>query len=105
MAVEPIDFRRGIDGLCGLCCYQLEQDPRSGTIFAFINRSRTQVRMLCYDGSGFWLMTKRISQGRFPWWPKSDEPIANCQAKRLIILLRGQNPDQPDDWSNWQRVG
>jgi transposase len=104
LAVTPVDFRRGIDGLCGLCRHQLAQDPRSGTIFCFINRSRTQLRILHFDGTGYWIMTKRLSQGCFPWWPKTADPIASCEVKRLIILLWGQNPDLTGDCGNWQKV-
>jgi len=87
IAVDPVDFRRGIDGLCGFCRNELEHNPSSGTIYVFTNRSRTQARMLVYDGSGYWLMTKRLSKGRFSKWPKSSNPIGECQAKELIIFL------------------
>jgi transposase len=67
LAVEPIYFRKGIDGITAICVNEFKKDPSSGTLFVFINKHKTQVRILFYDGSGFWLMSKRLSQGRCPW--------------------------------------
>ena len=55
VAVEPADFRKGIDGLARLCQERLHQDPFSGWVFAFRNRRATAVKVLVYDGQGFWL--------------------------------------------------
>ena len=65
LARHPADFRRGIDSFQALCRDQLKQNPRQDTWFVFLNRNRTQIRLLRYDGNGFWLMTKRLSSGRF----------------------------------------
>jgi len=91
LATQAADFRKGIDGLVAVCRLELEKDPRSGTYFVFINRSRTMIRVLVYDGSGFWLMTKRLSKGRFNGWPASASNINKFEAKKLRILLSG-NP-------------
>jgi len=69
-AVERVDFRKGIDGLGGVCRQKLNEDPISGTMFVFLNRRRTAIKALVYDGQGFWLCQKRLSHGRFKWWPK-----------------------------------
>ena len=69
VAVEPADFRKGIDGLVRLCKETLQQDPFSGSVFVFRNRRRTALKVLIYDGQGFWLCYKRLSSGRFRWWP------------------------------------
>ena len=58
LAVKPVDFRKGIDGLAALCRLSLEEDPFGGTLFIFSNRSRRLVKILVYDGQGFWLCTK-----------------------------------------------
>ena len=71
VALEPADFRRGIDGLARLCQQKLQHDPFSGAVFVFRNRKATAVKVLLYDGQGFWLCHKRLSQGRFPWWPSA----------------------------------
>jgi IS66 Orf2 like protein len=65
VAVEPADFRRGIDGLARLCQQALHEDPFAGTVFVFRNRRGTALKVLMYDGQGFWLCHKRLSQGRF----------------------------------------
>jgi transposase len=78
VAVEPADFRRGIDGLARLCQETLRQDPFVGAVFVFRNRKGTALKVLTYDGQGFWLCHKRLSQGRFPWWPSAAEGGAWC---------------------------
>lgn len=90
LSTQPADFRKGIDGFVALCQQMLNQDPRSGVVFVFINRSKTMVRALHYDGTGFWLMTKRLSKGRFLGWPTGKKPINPLAAKQLSLLLRGQ---------------
>lgn len=71
LCTEPIDFRKGIDGLARFCRAVLDQDPFSGSMFVFRNKRRTTVKILVYDGQGFWLFIKRLSSGRFKWWPLS----------------------------------
>ena len=60
VAVEPADFRKGIDGLARLCREALGSDPFSGSVFVFGNKSRKAVKILVYDGQGFWLCQKRL---------------------------------------------
>lgn len=92
-AIRAIDFRKGIDGLVGLCRNHFVQDPSSGAIYVFINRSKTMIRILHYDGTGYWLMTKRLSRGRYPWWPRADgDTMSHIQAERLALLLAGRDP-------------
>ena len=72
LAIEPVDFRKGIDGLAALCRAVLISDPQDGTLFVFCGRSRQALKCLMYDGQGFWLCQKRLSQGRFNAWPKTE---------------------------------
>ena len=72
VALEAIDFRKGIDGLAAACRGSLQHDPFSGTLFIFRNRQRNALKILVYDGQGFWLFTKRLSKGKFHWWPKHE---------------------------------
>ncbi len=67
LATEPVDFRKGIDGLKAICRQQLCDDPFSGTIFAFCNKTKTSVKLLVYDATGFWLCQKRFSKGKLAW--------------------------------------
>lgn len=64
LAYQPVDFRKGIDTLAALCKAELKEDPFSGALFVFRNRSGTALKLLSYDGQGFWLCHKRFSQGR-----------------------------------------
>ena len=87
LGVAPEDFRRGIDGFVSTVTLSLAQEPRSGAIFCFINRARTMIRALSYDGTGYWLMTKRLSKGRFTGWPSSDGVISSTSARELRQIL------------------
>ena len=89
VAVEPADFRRGIDGLAALCRQVLRAEAMSGTVFVFRNRRATSIKVLAYDGQGFWLCYKRLSKGRFRWWPKRSA----CTGRRCTATsLRAVTP-------------
>lgn len=65
MYSKPVDFRKGIDSLVLLCETELKDNPRSGKLFVFLNRDKTKLRILVYEINGYWLMTKRLSVGKF----------------------------------------
>ena len=92
VAVAPVDFRAGIDGLAQRVRQVLAAEPMSGALFVFRNRRGTAVKLLAYDGQGFWLCHKRLSQGRFPHWPTA-QPGQVLAAQELAVLLAG------GDWS------
>jgi len=95
--VQPIDFRKGIDGLIGFCRGPLQQNPFSGMIFFFRNRSGRAIKILTYDGTGFWLMQKRFSQGVLQFWPKTpQEPLS--AAAVMVILHQGQPGVMQSSW-------
>jgi transposase len=105
VAIEPVDFRKGIDGLAGFCRQKLEQDPLSGCAFVFRSRKGTAVKILVYDGQGFWLCQKRLSQGRFSWWPSSDTAVSRAlDAHQLHVLLAGGNADAAGGAPVWRPV-
>ena len=105
VAVEPADFRRGIDGLARLCREELKSDPFSGTAFVFRNRRATAVRILVYDGYGFWLMYKRLSSGKFPHWPTStNEATRALEAHELTVLLSAGDFEAIEAAPPWRRV-
>lgn len=87
IAIEPVDFRRQMDGLIAHCRLVLSADPMTGTLFIFINRAKTMIRVLVYEGNGFWLMTKRLSKGKFTGWPKANQALSPLSAKVLMRLL------------------
>lgn len=105
VAVEPEDFRKGIDGLAKVCRDVLKRDPFSGSVFVFRNRSSKSVKLLVYDGQGHWLMQKRLSQGRFTWWPDSQSAVAKrLQAHELQLLLFSGNPEAAKAAPAWRPV-
>lgn len=94
---QSVDFRKGIDGLVGLCRSQLGVDPFGGTVFAFINRKRTAVKLLVYDGTGFWLMHKRFSVGKLKHWPTDhSQPI--CATTMMVLLNQGKPAVMSASW-------
>jgi transposase len=55
LALEPVDFRKGIDRLAAVCRQALAENPLSGALYVFRNRAGTTLKILCYDGQGYWL--------------------------------------------------
>jgi transposase len=104
LAVEPADFRRGIDGLAALCRQRLAADPMDGAIFVFRNRRGTSLKLLSYDGQGFWLCQKRLSEGRLKWWPTSKQASEPLSPRELQILLWNGNPKTVELAEDWRRV-
>lgn len=104
VGVEPIDFRKGIDGLARACREVFQADPFSGWLFVFRNRRQTALRILVYDGQGFWLATKRLSGSRFRWWPTSATAVTPLEAHQLQRLLMAGDPRAPDAAPAWRRL-
>lgn len=105
LAVEPVDFRRGIDGLAALCRQQLKSDPLGGAVFVFRGRQRRSIKILAYDGQGFVLFQKRLSAGRYSWWPPtSPEPVYALDAHQLQVLLWNGNPLEVKTAPLWRRL-
>ena len=105
VAVQPADFRRGIDGLAELCRARLGADPFTGTLFVFRNRRGTGIKLLVYDGQGFWLAYKRLSRGKFPWWPGGGGQVgALLRAHELQVLLFAGDPSATRAAPQWRRV-
>jgi transposase len=108
LAYESPDFRCGIDGLAAICREQLKEDPFSGAWFLFRNRKGTSIKALVYDGQGFWACQKRLSSGRFRWWPRRDGSHSldlsthTLAAHELQILLWNGNPKQAGESPLWR---
>jgi transposase len=88
-----IDLRKGIDGLAQLCREKLGADPFSGYLFIFRGRRATAIKLLAFDGQGFWVAQKRLSKGRFHWWPTGQEATRTLQAHQAQLLLAAGNPE------------
>ena len=104
VAVEPTDFRRGIDGLGRVCTDALRHDPFNGWVFVFRNRPATAVKILVYDGQGFWLCHKRLSSGKFRWWPSPGATARSLAAHELQVLLARRSRSHPGR-AAWRSVG
>ena len=107
VATAAVDFRNGIDGLAQLCRAELGADPMRGTVFVFRNRRATAVKVLVYDGQGYWLCQKRLSSGRFRHWPTGEATTTTTttlQAHELQVLLRGGDPSLTGAAAVWRRV-
>ena len=103
VAIQPADFRRGIDGLARLCQDTLQQDPFLGAVFVFCNRRRTALKILMYDGQGFWLCHKRLSRGHFPWWPAlTCGTSQRLAAHQLAVLLSAGDPTRTGAAPDWR---
>jgi transposase len=112
VAVEPADFRKGIDGLAQVCKDVLKHDPFGGWVFVFRNRAATALKVLVYDGQGFWLCHKRLSTGHFRWWPTGTtaaDPASpgarTLAAHQLHVLLSAGNAEAVQAAPAWRPIG
>jgi transposase len=104
LAVQPVDGRKGIDGLAALCRPALAENPLDGAVFGFRTRAGTTRKLLAYAGQGFWLCTKRLSHGRFHWWPTAATPSVRLSARELGVLLWNGFPDRAQMAPEWRQV-
>jgi transposase len=88
VAVEPCDMRKGYEGLAALVTTALHQDLRSGALFVFSNRRRTRLKVLYFDGTGLWLMTKRLEEGTFSW-PQGERKVIALRPEAFAMLTDG----------------
>ena len=87
LACGATDLRKNIDALSSLVQDSFKLDPYSDTMYVFCNRSRDIIKILEWDGDGFWLHTKKIEQGRFNWPDTSGEDIMDLTRRELEILI------------------
>ena len=89
LAVEPCDMRKGFNGLATAAVEHLGQRLSRDALFVFTNKRHTRVKVLCFDGTGLWLATKRLERGTFSWPPASEpgqrKMILNPEALRLLL--------------------
>ena len=105
VAVRAMDFRKGIDGLAKVCKEELKRDPFRGSVFVFRNRRGTALKLLVYDGQGFWLCQKRLSSGRFQGWPQDGrEEIRHFDVPQLQLLLWNGDPGAAKAAPFWRRI-
>lgn len=101
VAVEPVDFRQGIDRLKQYCKSTIKCDPQSGAMFIFKNKRNFSIKILVYDGEAFWLCMRRLSKGKIPWWPArgiNHRSITKEELARLIAPQVSTGAVHSDDW-------
>lgn len=104
VAIEPVDGRKGIDSLARLCQDKLAEDPFSGCVFVFRSRSGTAIRLLTYDGQGYWLAQKRLSRGRLVWWPEASGSGKQLEAYEAQLLPAAGDISRVRAAPMWRRV-
>ncbi|WP_439710290.1 IS66 family insertion sequence element accessory protein TnpB [Agrobacterium leguminum] len=85
MATQPVDFRRGMNGLVALVSAALAVDPYCGDVFVFRAKRRDRLRCIYWDGSGMILSTKWLESGKFVFPPIKDGAI--CMSPEEFSLL------------------
>lgn len=89
LAVEPVDMRKQFNGLWAMAVDRLQEDPRQGALFVFTNRERNRLKMLYWDGSGVWVLAKRLEKGRFSWPSSTEKRRIVLEPAALTMLLAG----------------
>ena len=95
LMVEPVEMRRGIDGLSVLVEQALQRSPCAGSAFVFCNRAGNRIKVLLWDGAGVWLCQRRLHQGRFVW-ERSDTGGMELTSSQWEWLIAGVD---------WRRLG
>lgn len=85
-------MRNGFDGLAGIVRNQLKKDPISGDVFIFLNKTRTHIKLLYWDGDGFALFYKRLERGRYAL-SAHGELSKQIKREELLMLLEGLSFD------------
>jgi len=89
VALEPVDMRKQYDGLWAAAQQQLNEDPKLGAMFCFINKDRTRLKLLYWDGTGVWVLAKRLEEGRFSWPAPGEAKRKLSLAPEALALLLG----------------
>ena len=89
VAVQPVDMRKQFNGLWSAASEQLKEDPKNGAVFAFINKDRTRLKLLYWDGTGVWVLAKRLEKGRFSWPSGTDKTKLAFMPEALAMLIGG----------------
>lgn len=92
IGISHIDFRAGINTLAAKAQSIFDRDPNDGVVFVFRNRRKTDIKLIFYDGTGFFLGHKRLSKGKLSWWPRSEHESLNISPSQLTRLLQGVDP-------------
>lgn len=89
LAVEPVDMRKQFNGLWALACEKLQEDPFQGAYFVFTNKDKDRLKILFWDGTGVWVLAKRLEKGRLSWPRSSGAAKIYLEPAALTMLLAG----------------
>lgn len=106
LAAGATDLRKSYEGLSDLVRHRFKEDPLSGHLFVFSNRSRTRIKLLYWDGSGLWVCAKRLAQGCFHW-PRTapaESGALRVLAAELTLLLSGIDLEKTRTRQWWRRA-
>lgn len=95
LAFEPVDMRLSFDGLAARIAEGLKRDPYSGECFVFRSKNGSRLKMLVWDGLGFWLHYRRLEQATFVWPPVSERGVIELSHAQFAVLTQGLD---------WRRV-
>lgn len=103
---EPVDMRRGINGLCDLVAASAMRNLCGKNLFVFIGKRRHAIKVLYFDRSGFCLWQKRLEDDKFPWPKKATVDVVNLSTEQFAWLLDGYDvwKMKPFDQTNFERV-
>jgi transposase len=107
LAVGVTDLRKSYEGLSDLVRHQMKEDPLSGHLFVFSNRRHNRIKLLYWDGSGTWILAKRLAKGCFSWPPSEGPPAAGALrilAEELTLLLSGIDLEQSRSRAWWRKA-
>ena len=106
LATEPVDLRRGFDGLASATRSLIGLDPLCGHIFVFLNRRRNRVKLLAWDRTGYVLLYKRLEKGTFtmPMAPPPGQTHVEVDAGELGLMLEGLDLRGASRRKRWYRV-
>lgn len=105
LAVGSTDMRKSFNGLIALAEGVLQLDPTSGHLFAFCNKRRALVKLLFWDGTGFWVLAKRLERGRFAWpSAEPDQTHLELSGEQLSWILSGLDLNQVHQRQWWRRL-
>ena len=105
LAAGATDMRKSFNGLSGLVRSRLDEDPLSGDLFVFCNRSRNRLKILFYDSTGLWVLAKRLERGTFDWPADlGGRERIELRYEKLLLILNGLEAGELGERRHWRRV-
>lgn len=104
LAIQPLDFRKGINGISRYCENQYKLDPMTGHYFIFRNKRKTDLKILYYDSQGFCLFQKRLSAGKFNNWPMVDSDLVTLTPAQAQVLINNGDPIKTIISEPWKSI-